>query len=599
VRLLGLPAGYRRPRWGLGAPPSARPLTRSDELEAQAAAAPDPAQRAAALIQLVLWCSDAEPARAVVLGPEAVRQAELTGNAVLHSQARYADAVARLFGMKDLTEPYHELQELQRRFETFGLPADAAWCEHMAGVALEYLGDPGGATVRLERALAVFRRLGHLGGEARCLNTLGFGEMVLGRCADGLARFRRAAELATLAGQPGTYGLARMNGAEAASDLGRAAVAEGKPEVARSLFEEADAEYAELEEVVEALGYLHLQPLVPAYRASTLLQLGRHADALAACERAMRFTAVSESAEARASSRCYAGEVHLALGEPARARALLADALAAYAQWGLHFETVRVLRGLVQANEALGDIESAYALHKRLLAAELALRDGNAQRENEVVAARLEAARFAERDPSAGEHAHRLRSAELLRQNNRLEAERRALERLAHTDPLTGLANRRHFDAQLSRLAVRAELSGRGLGLILLDIDRFKAVNDRLSHLTGDALLRRVAAVVARHCGAGDLAARVGGEEFALLLPSTAVPAAVGVAERLRVAVETLVLDDLEPGLRVTVSAGVAVVEAGESADGLVAAADAALYAAKDLGRNKVCAAADPIVDSA
>jgi len=586
VRLLGLPAGYRHPRWGLGAPPAATPMTRADALEARVAAAPDPAARTAALINLVLWCADADPSRALVIGPEAVRQAEQSGNAVLHNRARYADTVARLFGMKDLVEPYHELLELGRRSETFGLPADAAWCEHMAGVALEYLGDPGGATIRLERALAVFRRLGDLAGEARCLNTLGFGETALGRYADALARYRRAADLAKVAGCPGTHSLARMNGAEAASDLGRVALAEGRSDMARALFEQADAEYVALEELLERLGHRYLQPMVPAYRASTLLHLGRHEDALAACDRALRFGALSESPEAQASARCYAGEVHLALGAPERARGLLDAALVSYQQWGLHFETVRVLRGLVAANEALGDIAVAYALQKRLLAAELALRDGNVQRENEVAAARIEAARLSEHTA-----VDRLRSAELLRQNNRLEAENRALERLAHTDALTGLANRRHFDAQLSRLAVRAELGQRSLALVVIDIDHFKRVNDLHSHLTGDALLGRVATVVGRHCGAGELAARVGGEEFALLLPGALVGAAVAVAERLRIAVEALVLDDLADGLRVTVSVGVAVVGPGESAAELRAAADAALYLAKGNGRNQVCAA--------
>ncbi len=560
------------------------PLTRAAELEARAAGA-EPAERVAVLVELVLWCADSEPARAVVLGPDVVRQAETVGDEVLVARARYADAVARLFGMKNLAEPYHELVELSRRFEAFGLPVDAAWCEHMAGIALEFLGDPGGATLWVERSLASFRRLGSMAGEARCLNSLGVGEVVLGRYADALARFRRASELAKLTHSLGTYGLARMNGGEAATHLGRVALAEGKPDVAQTLFAEADAEYADLELFVEQVGNLHLQPLVPAYRAATLLELGRHADALAACERAGRLAVSSESAEAQASARCYAGEVHLALGAPERARDLLTAALEAYSQWNLHFETVRILRGLVRANEALGHITTAYALHKQLLAAELALRDGNAQRENEVVAARLEVARL---EGDGADRAHRLRSAELLRQNSRLEAERRALERLAHTDPLTGLANRRHFDAQLSRLAVRSELGGRGLALILVDIDRFKEVNDRYSHLAGDALLRRVGTIVAQHCESGELAARVGGEEFAVLLPGACDQAAVAVAERLRTAVATMVLDDLADGLRITLSAGVAVAPPGEPADGLFATADTALYEAKNGGRNQV-----------
>jgi diguanylate cyclase (GGDEF)-like protein len=164
------------------------------------------------------------------------------------------------------------------------------------------------------------------------------------------------------------------------------------------------------------------------------------------------------------------------------------------------------------------------------------------------------------------------------------------MERLAHTDPLTGLANRRHFDAQLARLLVRAELTGDEASLVLIDVDHFKRVNDQHSHVAGDTVLRLVAAEIARHSRVSDLAARIGGEEFAVLLPRTGIAEACAVAERLRASVAALELGQVAPGLQLTVSAGVAGSRHNGDAEALLAAADSGLYRAKRSGRNKVCA---------
>jgi diguanylate cyclase (GGDEF)-like protein len=290
----------------------------------------------------------------------------------------------------------------------------------------------------------------------------------------------------------------------------------------------------------------------------------------------------------------------LAHGDLAGAASRLKRALALYEQWDLTHETVAVLRLLVRAQEELGDIAAAFALHKQLLVAVLRMRDGIAEREDQIVAARYEA----ERELEAAERGRR-QLQQLTRANRRLADERRAMEHLAHTDALTGLANRRHFDAQLARLLVQAELSGDEVSMVLVDIDHFKRVNDRHSHLVGDAVLRALAAEITRHCRVSDLAARIGGEEFVVLLPRTSPVEARAVAERLRTSVASLDLGRLAAGLRVTVSAGVAGLPGAVGLDAspgtatpehLLAAADAALYDAKRSGRNRVrvCPATDP-----
>ncbi len=167
---------------------------------------------------------------------------------------------------------------------------------------------------------------------------------------------------------------------------------------------------------------------------------------------------------------------------------------------------------------------------------------------------------------------------------------RRALERDASIDPLTGLHNRRWMDEMYDRELARCRRAGKPLSLLLIDADRFKAFNDQHGHLAGDMLLRVLARVIRDTIRPTDLAARYGGEEFTVLLADAGRPEAMAAAERLRSAVERAEVSG--GGGRkvpmVTVSIGVAALDGHESVDSLVGAADAALYRAKDQGRNRV-----------
>ena len=159
------------------------------------------------------------------------------------------------------------------------------------------------------------------------------------------------------------------------------------------------------------------------------------------------------------------------------------------------------------------------------------------------------------------------------------------LDDAARTDSLTGLSNRRAFEEAIELEMERARRAGRPLSLLLGDIDHFKRVNDSLGHQAGDEVLRRLGAIL---CGSKrriDTAARIGGEEFALLAPDTDEHSAYILAERLRARVEDAFADYVP---RPTISFGVASnSRAEESPDQLTRAADEALYAAKELGRNR------------
>jgi two-component system chemotaxis family response regulator WspR len=166
------------------------------------------------------------------------------------------------------------------------------------------------------------------------------------------------------------------------------------------------------------------------------------------------------------------------------------------------------------------------------------------------------------------------------------------LLRLTNSDGLTGLANRRSFNICLEREWEASHSQGTLLSLLMIDVDFFKSYNDRFGHLAGDDALKRVAqAIRASHDDPSCLAARFGGEEFALVLPATAAADAVAIAQRLRLQVETIALPRAAAaGSGVTVSIGVATMAAAadRSPVDLIAEADARLYQAKCEGRNRV-----------
>jgi diguanylate cyclase (GGDEF)-like protein len=169
-----------------------------------------------------------------------------------------------------------------------------------------------------------------------------------------------------------------------------------------------------------------------------------------------------------------------------------------------------------------------------------------------------------------------------------LEAARADAERQARTDELTEMRNRRAF-YELGELAIAQAARYRDpLAVIMLDIDRFKDINDTWGHAAGDEILRLVALIVQRTVRTSDIAGRVGGEEFAILLPRATPADAVAMAERLRAAMEKAPLWHDQGEIHFTASFGVASAGEGETLDHLLAEADKALYDAKEGGRNRV-----------
>jgi len=172
----------------------------------------------------------------------------------------------------------------------------------------------------------------------------------------------------------------------------------------------------------------------------------------------------------------------------------------------------------------------------------------------------------------------------------RLKAEAR-LREMADTDELTGVMNRRSFIKRGVQELARASRHGAQVSLIMLDLDHFKAVNDTHGHAAGDWALVELVRLCRQELRAEDLLARLGGEEFAILMPQTRLAGARSVADRLRLCLNSEPMEYEEARFSLTVSAGVAELAAGEALEVLMARADAALYEAKRSGRNQVRAA--------
>ena len=178
----------------------------------------------------------------------------------------------------------------------------------------------------------------------------------------------------------------------------------------------------------------------------------------------------------------------------------------------------------------------------------------------------------------------------VLRDVARQGADTAELRRLLTRDHLTGAANRAYFRQILEREQSRWRTDHSPLALLLLDLDHFKSVNDVYGHPAGDLVLRQVVHLCTAQLRSGDLFARIGGEEFAALLPDTALQDAIAVAEKLRRAVAEMVVTSPVGPIGASVSLGCAsLTEAGGSAEALIALADERLYRAKRAGRNRVC----------
>ena len=346
--------------------------------------------------------------------------------------------------------------------------------------------------------------------------------------------------------------------------------------------------------------------------AGTLVAQGRHAQALSMVDEATRgFAAVGDTSNVGMLA-LYSGQARAGLGEHARAVAHFDTAVREFETGGHERYLALAYPARAASLEATSRLAEAAADLRRHVAVTDALQRKRGDQRTLLLRYGFDDARRAgetrrlveekqahEQQVAALDVARRWQwtalalGAVLLLLLGRLVHRQlrttRRLRALALTDELTGVANRRSIELFGEDALDAARRSGTGLTALTVDIDRFKSINDRYGHFAGDEALIRVARACQDTLREFDRLGRIGGEEFLVLLPDTTLAAALPIAERLRQRTETLALDDLAPGLRVTLSIGAAALREDETELGaLTRRADLALYRAKRLGRNRV-----------
>ncbi len=281
-----------------------------------------------------------------------------------------------------------------------------------------------------------------------------------------------------------------------------------------------------------------------------------------------------------------------AQGELEAARDMLTEALQLAEEMGYHRDAVQCRGPLAEIHRDLGEFELAYqhleifhqetlADNRKKTANQMEVQKWRLELEN----ARVQADRERERRRHLAESL-----AELNDMHEKLAAHAVQLEWSSHRDALTELANRRYFDERLAREAERSIDFDEGVSLLMIDLDDFKSINDRFGHITGDEVLRTSARLLEAGTRRSDLCARLGGEEFAVLLTSDVEPLELKhLSEQLRKAFEDHDWQSLADGLQVTISIGAAcLTEVEHDPLKLLKLADRRLYAAKRAGRNQV-----------
>jgi len=454
-----------------------------------------------------------------------------------------------------------DLLEAQRIFVQGELTEAATSTLQSIGVAYRRLGYPEKAREYLRQSIEHAQQAGDHESQFISLLQLGYAEEEAGSYDKALANEQGAIEIARALDDRASIGAANLAMASVYTSLHRY-------QDAQNALQKAEADFA-------AAGDLADDGMVQFQRGRVLAGLGQQRKALESYARAQ--TAFETDGNPR-----YQEMLHEAKARSLEADGQFAAALAEFKRYlALHDQVERArLDQQAQMLRAQFDTDRSNLENARLKS-EQALKDRQVESLERVRA--WQQAAMGLLAVLIG-----LLALLIIRQVRKL----RRWKRMASLDALTGVANRRGVEYFTAAAMRRARARHEPLALLALDLDRFKQINDSYGHAAGDRALQHIARACTESLRDGDLLGRVGGEEFLAILPRSTLEQAADVAERLRSRVEALSLDDLPAGLRITISIGVAEMEAGDAgfAD-LERRADAALYRAKSEGRNRVVGA--------
>lgn len=436
-----------------------------------------------------------------------------------------------------------------------------------AALVFTYLSDYASALELYLQALKRFETLGDAEGTARALENIGLTHLEMSEFGAALGCFQRSLTLELSRAGP-QHAMTLMNMARAFEGLGD--LGEAVAYNLASLQQLEGKQESGMSYALDNLGSIHLK----------LGELDAAQDYL---ERALKGKQTGGDHLGEAKTRLFLGQLALERGqhelaldlyhqacEGAQAigskaeihRAHLALATA-YEREGCHVTALQHLRAAVEVKDEI----FSEASDRKLQGLRVSFEVEQKEQENEL---------------------YRVRNVELAAANEELRQVKASLEKQAREDALTGLYNRRYFDACFEREFERAHRYDTPLAVMICDIDNFKQINDAFSHQIGDDVLVSVAKLLQLQVRQTDTVARYGGEEFVLLMPQTALPEAVKLCERLRKKVETYVWANVQPELAVTLSLGICADLSAPNYEKMLSRADLKLYEAKRAGKNQL-----------
>jgi diguanylate cyclase (GGDEF)-like protein len=452
------------------------------------------------------------------------------------------------------------------------------------------------------RSLETAKQSGDAYTLAWAYNRAGLGHAAVGNFAEGIVSLEFALSLAREIGDAETIFAALNNLIEDLNSISSALLDEGAEKEARQRLARALELGPEGVRIARCSESAYDVAMIQLTYGQTLAIAGRHDEALAAilegeelADRCGYPPLLIEARYKKARLELARGELHLSIEHY---EALLAetnpvrDALVLVE---IHLDLWRAYKLLGRYREALEHHELFHELEREQQSQLAKTRARVLSTHLDLDRAQLEARRA-----TLQAEIERSRTRELEAQALVLREERELLTRRADQDGLTGLWNRRHVDAELPRLIREAAVRREPISVAFVDADHFKSINDRFGHLVGDAVLRHLADVLSANVRPTDVVARLGGEEFVVLLPGAAPDAAVVLGQRLCDAVRQSEWDMVADGCTLTVSVGVATRDSrgllthdvDRDMAELLGRADEALYGAKRAGRDQVVLAA-------
>jgi diguanylate cyclase (GGDEF)-like protein len=451
------------------------------------------------------------------------------------------------------------------------------------GIVYVNLDDHAAALEYHMRSLRLAREIGYAGGEVRTLTNLGSVAYELGRHDEALVHLEESLAKRQEGRDPHTYAITLVNIGRCYQKLGRHDEALEVLDRARQLLTNID----------------HSLGIAYALDSMAAVQLDR-ADPRSALEMLQASLSIKGQADDRKGQAATLLDIalgHRQLDDDAAATEALTNALAHASEVGARTEVYRAHLQLSEIAEAHGDLITALRHFKTYNR----VKDELFNEDSDIKLRALRVGFEVEQAHKEGE-IYRLKNVELAHANHELEVLARSLreadaqksrllrqvERQAREDALTGLSNRRHFDRKIGETFPNYRHQRLPFSVALCDIDDFKSVNDTYGHAVGDRVLKAVGRLMKASIREQDLVARYGGEEFIVMLPDAPAATARGICERMRVAVEEHDWTPIAPGLRVTLSFGVASDPNVKHHERLISVADELLYQAKAAGKNRV-----------